>query len=239
MQSFGRVIIGIICLLATSAQSTPVPRESEKLSPELIFQAKLHGFLLWASVGFLMPVGILIIRISNRVQCSKKLRILFYSHVILQMSAVLLATVAAVLSIKKFENSFSNTHQKVGLGLYGLILAQPFIGFLRPLRGVKSRSMWYAVHWLLGTAICITGMMNIYLGLHGYYKMTSKSLRIWTTLLTVQVVLMAFIYLLQDRWDHIKKQGMILREEQISPGDIQITDSPGRSSDHKGFPSIL
>ena len=57
-----------------------------KMSPGLQFQITLHGFLLWASMGFLMPVGILAIRLSNREKNPKRHRILFYVHSILQAS---------------------------------------------------------------------------------------------------------------------------------------------------------
>ncbi|KAH0451014.1 hypothetical protein IEQ34_021706 [Dendrobium chrysotoxum] len=219
-------------------KSAPAPHSSVKFTTELSFQVKLHAFLLWASIGFLMPVGILIIRISNRVQCGRRLKFLFYSHVILQMSAVLLATGAAVLSVRNFDNSFSNTHQRMGLGIYGFILVQPLIGFLRPHRGVKLRSIWYTTHWLLGTAISIIGIINIYFGLNAYEKKTSKSLRIWTLLFTAQLVIIASIYLLQDRWDYIKKQGVIMGDEQISPSDIQLINSPRSHTNNKDLPSM-
>lgn len=57
-----------------------------KMNPRLQFQITLHGFLLWASMGFLMPVGILAIRLSNREENPRSLRILFYVHTILQAS---------------------------------------------------------------------------------------------------------------------------------------------------------
>ncbi|XP_020597899.1 cytochrome b561 domain-containing protein At2g30890-like [Phalaenopsis equestris] len=219
-------------------KSTPVHHSSLKFSSELNFQVKLHAFLLWASIGFLMPVGILIIRISSRVQCGRRLKIIFLSHVVLQMAAVLLATGAAVLSVRNFDNSFSNMHQRIGLGLYGLILVQPLIGFLRPHRGVKLRSIWYTIHWLFGTVISIIGIINIYFGLNAYEKKSSESLRIWKLLLAFQLVIFSFIYLLQGRWDYIKKQGVILGDEQISPTDVQISRSP-QHTNHKDLPSSI
>lgn len=57
------------------------------MSSSLLFDITLHGFLLWASMGFLMPVGILVIRMSNREQCGRRLKILFYIHTILQASS--------------------------------------------------------------------------------------------------------------------------------------------------------
>ncbi|XP_068665840.1 cytochrome b561 domain-containing protein At2g30890-like [Aristolochia californica] len=190
-----------------------------KLGSELSFQITLHGFLLWSSMGFLMPVGILIIRMSTREQCGKRLKILFYSHVISQVASILLATVGAVLSIKNFENSFSNTHQRIGLALYCVILLQPVIGFCRPHRGVKGRSRWYFVHWALGTGVSLLGILNIYTGLHAYHRRTGRDVGLWTLLFSVEVSLIAFLYLLQDKWDYMKKQGEILGEEPVAPSD--------------------
>lgn len=57
-----------------------------KMNPRLEFQITLHGFLLWASMGFLMPLGILAIRLSNKEENPRRLRIVFYVHAILQAS---------------------------------------------------------------------------------------------------------------------------------------------------------
>ena len=70
---------------------------------------------------------------------------------------------------------------------------------------------------MLGTGITIAGVINMYIGLHAYHAKTSRSTKIWTILFTAEVVAIAFIYLLQDRWDYLKKQGVILGEEQITP----------------------
>ena len=107
-----------------------------QLTPKLSLQLKLHAFLLWSSVGFLMPVGVLLIRVSSNVKSAKTVRFLFYCHVASQIAAVVLATAGAVLSVSNFENTFNNTHQRIGLALYGLIWLQPLIGFLRPDRFV-------------------------------------------------------------------------------------------------------
>nr|CAD1823834.1 unnamed protein product [Ananas comosus var. bracteatus] len=157
---------------------------------------------------FLDAIGILVIRMSNTVQCGRRLKILFYTHVMLQITAVLLATAGAVLSMKNFENSFNNTHQRIGLALYGFILLQPFIGFLRPNRGVRIRSIWYFVHWILGIGICTVGIANVYIGLHTYHERASRSVELWTVLFTVEVSFIAFVYLLQGRWDYVMKQGV-------------------------------
>ncbi|KAJ1688370.1 hypothetical protein LUZ63_019760 [Rhynchospora breviuscula] len=205
------------------SQSSPL-----KLNPKLSLQIKIHALLLWGSVGFFMPIGILVIRFASSCTCGKNFRILFYFHVVLQTVAVGLATAGAVLSLKNFENTFNNTHQRIGLALYGFIWFQPLLGFLRPNRGVKARSIWYLIHWLIGIAICIVGIANIYIGLHTFHERTSKSVRLWVALFTLEVSFFGFVYLLQDRWMYMLGQGARHCDEQIRPTD-HIT-SPSTST---------
>ncbi|MBA0704701.1 hypothetical protein Golax_016942 [Gossypium laxum] len=146
-----------------------------KVSHKLMFEIRLHGFLLWASMGFLMPVGILAIRMSNRQECGTRLKILFYVHVVSQASSSLL------------------------------------------LLGSKGRSGWFFAHWLLGTAISILGIINIYTGLRAYHEKTSRSIKPWTIVLTAEISLIAFVYLFQDKWLYIQKQGLILGDESVTP----------------------
>ncbi|KAG6492130.1 hypothetical protein ZIOFF_047080 [Zingiber officinale] len=105
-----------------------------KGNPQLEFHIKLHALLLWASIGVLMPVGIIIVRMSRRVQGIKMLKALFYAHVIVQFTAILLATAAAVLALMNFENSLNNTHQRIGFVLYILIWLHPLVALVRPQR---------------------------------------------------------------------------------------------------------
>ncbi|XP_059450763.1 cytochrome b561 domain-containing protein At4g18260-like isoform X2 [Corylus avellana] len=198
---------------------------SHHKSQKLLFEITLHGFLLWASLGFLMPVGILVIRMSNREECGRRLKILFYLHAILQTLMVLLATAGAVMSIKNFNNSFNNYHQRIGVLLYAIIWLQALIGFVRPQRGSKARSIWFFVHWLLGTTVSILGVLNIYTGLQAYHEKTSRSIRLWTILFTTEISFIAFFYLLQDKWVYTKKQGVILGDDPIRPIDQHISPS--------------
>ncbi|XP_006654795.1 cytochrome b561 domain-containing protein At2g30890-like [Oryza brachyantha] len=202
-----------------------------ELTPKLSLQLKLHAFLLWSSVGFLMPLGVLLIRITSNVKSTNSIKILFYSHVASQIVAVILATAGAVLSISNFENAFNNTHQRIGLVLYGFIWLQPLIGFLRPDRGVKFRSVWYLAHWLLGIGICVVGVANVYIGIHTYHERTGRSVRPWTVLLTVEVSAMAFVYLFQDRWNHVVRQ----QQEAAALGDDdeQSEEHAYPANDHK------
>ncbi|KAG9156448.1 hypothetical protein Leryth_027495 [Lithospermum erythrorhizon] len=85
-------------------------------------------------MGLLMPVGVLAMRIPNRKQHPARAKAIFYLHVTLQVTCVLLATTGAILSIRDFENSFNNIHQRLGLALYFLVGFQAFSGIFRPHR---------------------------------------------------------------------------------------------------------
>ncbi|KAK1566501.1 hypothetical protein Q3G72_000797 [Acer saccharum] len=142
---------------------------------------------------------------------------------ILKTLSVLLSTAGAILSVKNFNNSFSNHHQKIGVALYGIIWLQALIGFLRPHRGCKGRSVWFFAHWLLGTSVCLLGILNIYTGLQAYHEKTSRSIHLWTIIFTIQLSFMAFIYLLQDKWVYMQKQGVILGNEPVRSTEKEIS----------------
>lgn len=61
------------------------------------------------------------------------------------------------MSIKNFENSFNNNHQRLGLALYGGMWVQGIIGFLRPPRYVHVYTrifMYITFSHLIPTFIC-------------------------------------------------------------------------------------
>ncbi|XP_068321339.1 cytochrome b561 domain-containing protein At4g18260-like [Pyrus communis] len=190
---------------------TNIKENIHKLSPRMTFNVTVHGLLAWFSIGFLMPLGILVIRMSVREERgTTRAKVLFYLHVILQVLSVLVATAGAVLSLRNFENSFNNHHQRLGLALYCSIWIQTLIGFFRPHRGKKEWSFWYLAHWMLGTVISLFGIINIYTGLEAYHKRTQGSSGLWTILFTAEVSFIAACYLFQDKRDYIQKQGVIL-----------------------------
>ncbi|PSS14281.1 Cytochrome b561 domain-containing protein [Actinidia chinensis var. chinensis] len=211
----------------TSSNKHSIHTYNHKLHFEII----LHGLLLWASMGFLMPIGILIIRMSNTAQCRRRLKIMFYIHASLQLLSLLLATAGAIMSLKHFENSFNNVHQRMGLTLYGAIWLQAVIGFLRPHRGSRGRSVWFFVHWLMGTAVSILGIINVYTGLHSYHKKTSRSIKFWTMIFTGEISFIAFLYLFQDKWDYILKQGVVLGNEPVQPTTDKEISPPDKQKD--------
>ncbi|XP_027063524.1 cytochrome b561 domain-containing protein At4g18260-like [Coffea eugenioides] len=198
-------------------------KNKTQMTAKLSSEIAIHGFLLWASMGFLVPVGILVMRKSNREECGRRLKILLYIHGVLQILSVLLLTAGAIMSFINFENAFNNDHQRLGLALYGLVWLQMLVGIIRPHRGSNARSGWFFVHWLLGTAVSVLGIINIYTGLQAYGKKTSRSARIWTILFTVEICLIALLYLFQEKWEYIQKQGVILGNEPVQPTEQEIS----------------
>ncbi|MED6210086.1 hypothetical protein PIB30_060767 [Stylosanthes scabra] len=186
------------------------------MNPRLVFEIRVHGFLLWASMGLLMPFAILAIRQGNREQNPKRLRIIFYLHAILEMLAVLLATAGAIMSIKNFNNLFNNNHQRLGVALYGIIWLQLILGIFRPQRGSKKRRVWFFTHWIVGTLVSLLGVLAVYTGLGAYREKTSKSTKIWNIFFTTQITLIVFIYLFQEKWVYIQNQGVILDNEVVN-----------------------
>ncbi|XP_031389764.1 cytochrome b561 domain-containing protein At2g30890-like isoform X2 [Punica granatum] len=215
----------------SSSQENPgnAGSSSDKVNSQLMYEITAHGFLLWASLGFLMPIGILTIRMANGEEISRKrATALFRAHAILQMLSVLLSTVAAIMSIKNFNNSFNNGHQRIGIVLYGLIWVQAITGFARPQRGSRGRSMWFLGHWALGTVVALLGVINIYTGLLAYHEKTSRSISTWTIIFTAETSIIALLYLIQDKWVYIQKSQSIARtdsskstDETASPNEKQ------------------
>ncbi|CAN0913957.1 Cytochrome b561 domain-containing protein At4g18260 [Linum grandiflorum] len=199
----------------------------KQLSEKLLFEIRVHGFLLWASMGFLMPVGILAIRMSHREQCGRRLKILFYVHSISQAAG-------AIMSFRNFSNTFNNNHQRIGLSLYGIIWLQALTGFIRPSRGSKGRSFWYCLHWMTGTTLSVLGIINMYTGLLAYHQKTSRSIRVWIIALTVEVCLLAFLYLLQDKWGYIKRQGVVRGNDPVRPME-KVVISPEADPKTRSF----
>lgn len=199
-------LIGMInVVLAVQPNRARPKQEKSSLDP-----LKLHAWLMYASTGFLLPLGILVARFmrsARKYSSSKSLQVLYYAHLALQVAGVAVLTGGAVYSFKSFGYSFDHTHQKLGMGLWIIMWAQPIIGFLKPNHGVKARPVWYAVHWLLGTGSAILCILNLYIGMKIWELITKESIRNLNIAFSVQVALMALVYLAQDRWGYLVEQG--------------------------------
>ena len=77
---------------------------------------------------------------------------------------------------------------------------------------------------MLGTVISLGVIINIYTGINVYIKRTSRSATLWTILFTAEVSVIAFLYLLQDKWEYLQKQGVILGNVPITLPNREIPE---------------
>ncbi|XP_019058011.1 PREDICTED: cytochrome b561 domain-containing protein At4g18260 [Tarenaya hassleriana] len=255
-KSLGRVLIAYILLLhvpfppyAASPSSTEdiighspsIHKNKEafqdKLSHQMTYNIKIHGLLLWVSMGFLMPLGVLSIRMANKFNDSgRKVKVFFCLHAISQVLAVLLATAGAIMSLRTLENSFDNTHQRLGLALYAAMWLQFLTGVFKPSIGSRRRIKWYILHWMMGTIVSVGGIVNMYTGIRAYkHKTSSRDSSIWALLFTVEISCLVLFYLFQDKWDYFQKQREAVHDIPNPNGSDQIIQVVTTSDDQKMF----
>ncbi|KAE8664800.1 TRNA-methyltransferase [Hibiscus syriacus] len=90
---------------------------------------------------------------------------------------------------------------------------------------MQGRSAWFLAHWLVGTAVCILGVISIYTGLGAYHEKTSRRTKFWGIAFTVEISVIVFIYLFQDKWVHIHKHGVISGNEPVRPTEEHISST--------------
>lgn len=113
----------------------------------------------------------------------------------------------------------------------------PIVFFL--FRGKKERSVWYLVHWILGTVISLVGIINIYTGLNAYHQRTKRSSGLWTILFTAELSFIAVYYLFQDKRDYIQKQGVVSGDDldqAIRQLDQELGDQSQRQNQKELLP---
>ncbi|CAI5968579.1 unnamed protein product [Closterium sp. NIES-65] len=89
----------------------------------------------------------------------------FEVHKWLMLSAVLLALAGIIMAfVEKGSQSLQSTHGQLGLAVMVLIVVQPIVGQLRPLKKHPSRPSWFALHWVVGVGTVVIAWANTYLG---------------------------------------------------------------------------
>ncbi|CAM6091466.1 unnamed protein product [Calypogeia fissa] len=196
--------------LRGAAAAAPAKKEvSHRAAGEYI---QIHGWLMWVSMGFLFPLGAILIRFnrgltdSNSLASPARARLLLYLHSTVQCGGVGCATAGIAILIKEFGPTFFHTHMKLGLALWIITMIMPVISIVRPAKGTQGRPIWLFVHWLLGTGVIFLGVVNCYIGIE-IYQFHHGSIRSLDIAFSVQVAVMAFVYFLQDRFSYILGQG--------------------------------
>lgn len=226
------------CVLVAQAATEPAASGAETTEDFPFHWIRVHGWLMWLGMGLLMPVAIVLVRFSSQARARgdlKTVRTLVYTHICIQVVAVLAVICSAVVAIVKFDNNFHYTHERLGLALWILVWLAPLIGFIRPDHGVRSRPAWYAAHWLFGTAGVLLGFYNIYTGMHAYELMSGKSLRTINILFSIQLSFVAFVYLTQDRWQYFLEQGKF--SKSVTPTYNEQKPKPGHEAHIEVIPT--
>ena len=170
----------------------------------------LHALLMWAGMGLCMPLGLILIRflratrqegntsLSNRIA---------KAHMLLQGVGLLLALAGGGLAIANFGAAgLAHTHGRLGLALLIAPFLTALLGIFRPDLGASwRRGLWYIAHWTLGTSTVVLAFLNIFIGMHVFELITATSLFRLNVAFSVQLALMAFIYLAQDRWAYMRQ----------------------------------
>lgn len=61
--------------------------------------------------------------------------------------------------------------------------------------------------------------------------MTSRSIKVWVIIFTVEMSVVSFFYLLQDKWVYTQKQGVILGDQTVKPtGGEEIAPETSKRS---------
>lgn len=223
----GLLISSLMDIALALQPSSNAARQKPARPARSLEPLKLHAWLMYASTGFLLPLGILVARFmrvarKDSLRSSKALQLLYYFHLALQTAGIAVLTGGAIYSFKTWGFDLKHTHQKLGFSLWIVMWAQPIIGFLRPNHGVKGRPIWYGVHWLLGTGSMILCILNLYIGIQIWEHITKGSIHNLNIAFSVQVAVMTFVYLMQDRWDYVVDQGRGLTKP-IAPPSTTLT----------------
>lgn len=125
----------------------------------------LHGVLNTVSWGMMMPIGVVIARYLKVFKVADPAW--FYLHATCQTSAYIIGVVGWAIGLQLGAQSPGiqyTAHRTIGIVLFSIATLQVFALFLRPKKEHKYRSYWNIYHHLIGYAIIILGIMNIFRG---------------------------------------------------------------------------
>ncbi|XP_039115218.1 cytochrome b561 and DOMON domain-containing protein At5g47530-like [Dioscorea cayenensis subsp. rotundata] len=122
-----------------------------------------HGVLSAVSWGILMPIGAITARYL-KVFANPAW---FYLHVACQCSAYIVGVAGWGTGLKLGSESSGVTyhsHRNIGIILFCLATVQVFALLLRPNKDHKYRIYWNAYHYLVGYAVIVLSIINIFKG---------------------------------------------------------------------------
>ncbi|XP_010908319.1 cytochrome b561 and DOMON domain-containing protein At3g25290 [Elaeis guineensis] len=129
-------------------------------------EKNIHGILNTVSWGILLPIGAIIARYLKAFKSLDSAW--FYLHVLCQLTGYALGVTGWAIGLnlgKKSKGVQYTTHRNLGIALFSLATLQITALFLRPKKDHKYRVYWNRYHQIVGMAVVILGIINVFRGL--------------------------------------------------------------------------
>nr|CAD1839136.1 unnamed protein product [Ananas comosus var. bracteatus] len=152
-------------------------------------ERNVHGVLNAVSWGILLPIGAIIARYLKTFKSADPAW--FYLHVSCQVIGYGLGVGGWGTGLNlgsKSKGVTYTTHRNIGIALFSLATLQLFALLLRPNKDHKYRFYWNIYHHVVGYAVIILGIINIFKGL----KILDPAQK-WTTAYIVAICILGAI----------------------------------------------
>ncbi|XP_010906737.2 cytochrome b561 and DOMON domain-containing protein At3g25290 [Elaeis guineensis] len=129
-------------------------------------EKNIHGILNAVSWGILLPIGAIIARYLKAFKSLDPAW--FYLHVLCQLIGYALGVTGWGIGLNlgsKSKGVRYTTHRNLGISLFSLATLQITALFLRPKKDHKYRAYWNIYHQVVGLAIILLGIINVFRGL--------------------------------------------------------------------------
>ncbi|XP_008778756.2 cytochrome b561 and DOMON domain-containing protein At4g12980-like [Phoenix dactylifera] len=129
-------------------------------------ERNIHGILNAVSWGILLPIGAIIARYLKAFKSLAPAW--FYLHVLCQLIGYALGVTGWGIGLNlgsKSKGVQYTTHRNLGITLFSLATLQITALFLRPKKDHKYRVYWNLYHHVVGMAIILLGIINVFRGL--------------------------------------------------------------------------
>lgn len=129
-------------------------------------EKNIHGILNAVSWGILLPIGAIIARYLKAFKSLDPAW--FYLHVSCQLIGYALGVAGWGIGLNlgsKSKGVQYTTHRNLGISLFSLATLQITALFLRPNKDHKYRAYWNIYHQVVGLAIILLGIINVFRGL--------------------------------------------------------------------------
>eukprot|EP00898_Chlorokybus_atmophyticus_P008699 jgi/Chlat1/8830/Chrsp91S09256 len=171
------------------AQNVPSSSPFSKKAAQLA-----HGIINFIAFGVLLPLGVLVAR-----NLRYKDPVWFHMHYSIQITGVILATVAFIIAMAKLL-PYGTWHGKLGTAVYALAVTNVLLALFRPPVHHKYRQLWSWPHRLIGISVIIMAAVTIFKGINRYAFLQGYSPKAVNIAFGVYVGVLAAVALALEFW---------------------------------------